>query len=144
MRIRGRRGSDSTASRIASGDAVRRSGFTLIELIVVMAIIALLITLAAPRYFNSIDRSKEAVLKESLNVMRDAVDKYYADNGRYPDSLEVLADSRYLRKVPVDPITESTQTWLVIAPADPKKSGVYDVRSGAPGTSMDGRPYREW
>ena len=123
---------------------MRRNGFTLIELIVVMVIIAMLITLAAPRYFRSVDRSKEAVLKESLHVMRDAVDKYYADTGKYPDRLEALAAGRYLRKVPLDPVTDSTETWVVVPPADPKKGGVYDIRSGAQGVSMDGTPYSEW
>ncbi len=123
---------------------MRRNGFTLIELIVVMVIIAMLITLAAPRYFRSVDRSKEAVLKESLHVMRDAVDKYYADNGKYPDRLEALAAGKYLRKVPLDPVTDSTETWVVIPPTDPKKGGVYDIRSGAEGVGMDGKPYSEW
>lgn len=109
-----------------------------------MVIIAMLITLAAPRYFRSVDRSKEAVLKESLHVMRDAVDKYYADNGKYPDRLEALAAGKYLRKVPLDPVTDSTETWVVIPPTDPKKGGVYDIRSGAEGVGMDGKPYSEW
>ena len=123
---------------------MRRNGFTLIELIVVMVIIAMLLTLAVPRYFRSIEHSKEAVLKESLHVMRDALDKYYADNGKYPERLDVLVAARYLRKVPVDPVTDSTGTWVVIPPADPQKSGVYDIRSGAQGVGMDGKPYAEW
>ena len=123
---------------------MRRDGFTLIELIVVMVIIAMLLTLAVPRYFRSVEHSKEAVLKESLHVMRDAVDKYYADNGKYPERLEVLVAARYLRKVPLDPVTDSTETWVVIPPADPQKSGVYDIRSGAQGVGMDGKPYSEW
>ena len=123
---------------------MRRIGFTLIELIVVMVIIAMLLTLAAPRYFRSVERSKEAVLKESLHVMRDAVDKYYADTGKYPERLEVLAAARYLRKVPLDPVTDSTETWVVIPPADPQKGGVYDIRSGAQRVGMDGKPYSEW
>ncbi len=123
---------------------MRGRGFTLIELLVVLAIIATLLMLAVPRYFSSVDKSKEAVLKENLYQMRDAISKYYGDKGRYPESLEALATDKYLRKVPVDPITESADTWLIVPPQDPEKSGVYDVRSGAPGASRDGPPYAEW
>jgi general secretion pathway protein G len=121
-----------------------RSGFTLIELLVVMAIIAVLLTLAVPRYFGSLDRSKEAVLREDLFQLRDAIGKYYGDKGKYPESLEALAAEKYLRKVPVDPITESATTWVVVAPEDPQKGGVYDVKSGAQGKSSDGSVYSEW
>jgi general secretion pathway protein G len=119
-------------------------GFTLIELLVVMTIVALLLTLALPRYFGSIDRSKEAVLKENLHQMREAISRYYADKGRYPESLETLASDKYLRRVPLDPITESTGTWQVVQPEDAQKGGVYDVRSGAPGKSRDGSEYSQW
>ena len=122
----------------------RRSGFTLIELLVVMAIIAVLLTLAVPRYFGSLDKSKEAVLREDLFQLRDAIGKYYGDKGKYPESLEALATEKYLRKVPVDPITESATTWVVVAPEDPQKGGVYDVKSGAQGKSSDGSVYSEW
>jgi len=121
-----------------------RPGFTLIELLVVMAIIATLLTLAVPRYFGSIEKSKEAVLRENLNQMRDALQKYYGDKGKYPDALEALAAEKYLRKVPVDPITESSTTWMVVAPDDPKKGAVFDVRSGAQGQASDGTPYSDW
>lgn len=125
--------------------AVRaRGGFTLIELLVVMAIIAVLLTLAVPRYFGSMDRSKEAVLKEDLFQLRDAIGKYYGDKGKYPESLEALANEKYLRKVPVDPITESATTWVVVAPEDPQKGAVYDVKSGAQGKASDGSVYAEW
>ena len=120
------------------------AGFTLIELLVVLAIIAILLTIAVPRYFGSLERSKEAVLKEDLYQLRDAIAKYYGDRGRYPESLEALSAERYLRKVPVDPLTGSSATWLVLAPADPEKSGVYDVRSGAPGRASDGTAYVDW
>jgi general secretion pathway protein G len=123
---------------------VRARGFTLIELLVVMAIIAVLLTLAVPRYFGSMDRSKEAVLKEDLFQLRDAIGKYYGDRGKYPESLEALATEKYLRKVPVDPITESATTWVVVAPEDPQKGVVYDVRSGAQGKASDGSVYAEW
>ena len=110
----------------------REEGFTLIELLVVLAVIATLLTLAVPRYFGSIDKSKEAVLKENLFQMREAISRYHADKGKYPDTLEALASDRYLRKVPLDPVTDSAATWIVIAPPDPQKSGVYDVKSGSP------------
>jgi len=123
---------------------MRRPGFTLIELLVVMAIITTLLTLAVPRYFGSIEKSKEAVLRENLNQMRDALQKYYGDKGKYPDALEALAAEKYLRKVPVDPVTESSTTWVVVAPDDPKKGAVFDVRSGAPGQASDGTSYGDW
>ena len=123
---------------------LRGKGFTLIELLVVLAIIATLLMLAVPRYFSSVDKSKEAVLKENLYQMRDAISKYYGDKGKYPESLEALADEKYLRKVPRDPITDSAATWIVVPPQDPQQSGVYDVRSGAPGNSSEGTPYAEW
>ncbi len=124
--------------------AMRRSGFTLIELLVVLAIIATLLMLAVPRYFSSIDRSKEAVLKENLYQLRDAIGKYYADKGKYPDTIEALATEKYLRKVPMDPVTESVATWVVVPPEDTQKGGVYDVKSGAPGKAIDGSAYAEW
>jgi general secretion pathway protein G len=123
---------------------MRGRGFTLIELLVVFTIIALLLTLAVPRYFGSIDKSKEAVLRENLNQMRDAISRYYADKGRYPESLDTLASDKYLRRVPLDPITESDKTWIVLQPQDPQKGGVYDVKSGATGKSREGLEYSEW
>ena len=123
----------------------RPRGFTLIELMVVMAVIASLLTLALPRYFNSVERSREAVLKQDLHVMRDAIDKHLADSGRYPKTLEELAEKRYLRRVPPDPITDSTSTWVTVSPPEGEtREGVYDVRSGAPGSSLDGEPYESW
>jgi general secretion pathway protein G len=120
------------------------TAFTLIELLVVLAIVSTLLMLAVPRYFTSIDRSKEAVLKENLYQLRDAIGKYQADKGRYPDSIDVLASEKYLRKVPLDPITESAATWIIVPPDDPQKGGVYDVRSGAQGRALDGSAYGEW
>jgi general secretion pathway protein G len=122
----------------------KSSGFTLIELLVVFAIIALLLTIAVPRYFNSLDRSKEAVLKENLYQMRDAIGKYYADKGKYPDTLDALATDKYLHKVPLDPLTESATTWVVVMPQDAQKSGVYDVKSGAQGKALDGTEFSTW
>ncbi len=121
-----------------------RSGFTLVELLVVFAIIGVLLTLALPRYFGSLDKSKEVVLRENLNQMRDAISRYHADKGRYPGSLETLAAERYLRAVPVDPLTESNRTWQMVAPPDAQASGIYDVRSGAPGRARDGTDYLQW
>ena len=124
--------------------SVRGRGFTLIELLVVMAIIATLLTIALPRYFGSVERSKEVTLRQSLNVMRDAIDKFYADNGRYPDRLEELVDKRYIRAVPVDPITDSATTWVFVPSPDSTAKGViYDVRSGAEGKASDGKPFAE-
>jgi len=122
----------------------RASGFTLIELIVVMVIVALLVTIAAPRYFGSLQKSKETALHQTLAVTRDALDKFYGDNGKYPDSLDALISKRYLRSLPVDPITESSATWTMVAPEDPTKGGVIDIHSGADGMGRDGKPFREW
>jgi general secretion pathway protein G len=123
---------------------VRAQGFTLIELIVVMAIIALLVSIVAPRYMKSLEKSKEAVLKQDLSVMRDALDKYYGDVGKYPNSLDELVEQKYLRTVPVDPLTDSTTTWQVVAPVDPELGAIYDVKSGASGSSTIGTSYSDW
>jgi general secretion pathway protein G len=120
------------------------SGFTLIELLVVMTIIAMLLTLAVPRYFRSVEKSRETVLRENLSILRDSLDKYYGDNDKYPDSLDDLVTKKYLRGIPRDPITESTTTWVTAAPEDPDKGLVYDVKSGSPDKALDGTPYAEW
>jgi general secretion pathway protein G len=120
------------------------TGFTLIELLIVLAIIATLLTIAVPRYYASLDRSKEVVLKENLYQMRDAIGKYYGDKGKYPESLEALASDKYLHRVPLDPITESATTWVLVPHPDPQKTGVYDVRSGAPGKALDGTEFVTW
>lgn len=120
-----------------------RRGFTLIELLVVLAIIATLLTLAVPRYFQHVERSKEAVLRENLATVRDAIDQYHADAGTWPPTLESLAEQRYLRKVPIDPITERADTWQIIPPPG-GESGVYDVHSGAEGLAINGQAYSEW
>jgi general secretion pathway protein G len=121
-------------------------GFTLIELIVVFAILALLVSIAVPRYFAHVDRAKEATLKQDLSVMRDAIDKFYGDKGRYPDDLAEMVSQRYLRSIPVDPITESGGTWVTLPPPPEAeaKGEVYDIKSGAEGTAADGTEYREW
>jgi general secretion pathway protein G len=120
------------------------AGFTLIELIVVMAIIALLLTIAVPRYWHSTDKAREAVLKQDLAQMRVAIDQYHADRGKYPERLEDLVDGKYLRAIPQDPITQSTSTWMIVPPPDAGSGTVYDIKSGAPGTALDGRSYSEW
>ena len=127
-----------------TGETRRYAGFTLIELLVVMAIIALLLSIVAPRYFSSIDKSKEAVLRQDLSIMRDAIDKYYSDNDKYPTSLDDLVSKKYLRKVPIDPITDSATTWVPVPPSDLDQGGVFDVHSGAPSNGRDGTPYASW
>jgi general secretion pathway protein G len=119
-------------------------GFTLIELMVVMTVIALLISIAVPRYFHSVEKAKEATLKQSLSVMRVAIDKFYGDNDRYPESLSELVTKKYVRAVPVDPITESTETWVLQAPSLDVSNAVFDIKSGAPGYAKDGTAYAEW
>ena len=132
-------------SRITNHEPPRRAAaFTLIELMVVLAIIATLLMLAVPRYYSSVDKSKEAVLKENLYQMRDAIGKYYADKGKYPESVEALAAEKYLRRVPLDPVTDSSATWIAVPPEDPQKGGVFDVKSGAEGKAVDGTAYGNW
>jgi general secretion pathway protein G len=111
---------------------------------VVLAIVALLLSVAAPRYFGSIDHSKEIALRQNLATLRDAIDKFHGDLGVYPDSLEAMVEKRYLRAVPTDPITESVATWRVIAPREPEKGKVYDVKSGAGGQARDGTQFADW
>jgi general secretion pathway protein G len=119
-------------------------GFTLIELLVVLGIVALMLTLAVPRYFPSIDKSKEIVLADNLHNLRAVIDQYYGDTGRYPDSLDQLVEKKYLRALPVDPVTDSTTTWIIVPPEDGTKGGVYTIKSGAPGNDRNGKPYSEW
>ena len=123
---------------------INRKGFTLIELLVVLGIIALLLTLAVPRYFPTVDAAKETVLTDNLRNMRDVIDQFYADRGRYPDTLEQLVEKKYLRALPVDPVTDSTATWILVPPEDSSKGAIYSIRSGAPGNGRNGKPYSEW
>ncbi len=118
-------------------------GFTLIELLVVLAIVSLLLTLAVPRYFQSIDTSKEIVLIENLRIVRETIDKFYGDNGRYPESVEELVDRLYLRSLPFDPMTESVSTWILVPPKNSSKGKVFDVKSGADGLTRDGRSFKD-
>jgi general secretion pathway protein G len=122
----------------------QETGFTLIELLVVLAIVALLLTLACPRVVPRIDVAKEAILADNLRVTRTVIDQFYADTGSYPDSLEQLVEKKYLPAVPIDPVTDSPKTWIIVSPADEDKRGVVNIRSGAPGTDRKGRPYFDW
>ena len=108
-------------------------GFTLIELMVVLAVIALLLSVVVPDYMGRMRRAEEAVLQQNLALMRDALDKHYADAGRYPASLEDLVAKRYLRSIPQDPFTHSAATWVAVPPQDARKGNVWDVKSGAKG-----------
>lgn len=118
-------------------------GFSLVELLVVLAILALLLTLAVPRYFSSIDRAKESALIEDLSAMRDSIDKFYGDTGQYPESLSKLVEQKYIRKIPIDPITEKSTTWILLD-AEPPLTGVSDVHSGAETLAKNGTKYSEW
>ena len=122
----------------------KHSGFTLIELIVVMTIVSLLLTLAAPRYFRSIERGKETVLKANLAATRDALDKFHADTGRYPAQLNELVERHYLRTLPWDPVAESAEAWVIVPPADGQAGSVYNISSGAQGKGIDGVAYADW
>jgi type II secretion system protein G len=121
-----------------------RDGFTLIELLVTLAIIGLLMSIVAPRYFTSVGKAEEAVLRQNLALLRDAIDKHHADTGKYPDSLEDLVKKRYMRSLPLDPVAQSASAWVVVPPEDPKTGAVFDVRSGAGGSGRDGKPYEQW
>ena len=109
-----------------------------------MVIIALLLTIAAPKYFGSVDRSRESILRQDLATMREALDKYYGDTGQYPDGLEDLTKKKYLRSIPRDPITDSDTTWVIVAPTNDAKGAVYDVKSGASGNGANGTAYADW
>jgi general secretion pathway protein G len=120
-------------------------GFTLLELLVVMAIIGTLLTIAVPRYFRSLQRSREAVLMQDLATLRESIDKFYGDTGKYPASLAALVERRYLRSIPVDPIAKAADKWVVVNNTDdPEDAGVKDVRSSAEGNGENGVPYAVW
>ena len=125
------------------------AGFTLIELMIVMSLIVILASIGLTLYTNSVIRAKESVLKEDLFRMRDAIDQYYADKGKYPATLDALVSEKYLRSIPVDPFTNSADTWRSI-PSEPDPTnptaepGVFDVRSGSDQQALDGTPYADW
>ena len=124
-------------------------GFTLVELLVVLSLIALLAAMAMVQYRNAIRRSEESVLKTNLFRMRDAIDQYYADKGKYPSSLDTLVSDGYMRSIPEDPLTKSKDSWVTV-PAEPDPNnpsaepGVYNIKSGATGTALDGSSYSDW
>lgn len=122
----------------------KRAGFTMIELLVALAIVGLITAIAAPRYFGNLERAKENVLKEDLYVLRDAIGNFYADRNRYPDTLKELVDEKYLRKLPVDPFTQSSNSWVIVPAEDPSMGIVADVRSGAPNKGRDGTWLKDW
>jgi len=141
------------APSTATGSSTMRqrpaAGFTLIELLVVMAIIVVLASIGLAVYGNSVTRAKEAALAQDLFQMRDAIDQYYADKNKYPASLQDLVSEKYMRIIPVDPFTNSADTWqTTLSEPDPRNPtadvGIYNVQSGATQTSLDGRPYAEW
>jgi general secretion pathway protein G len=109
-----------------------------------MLIIGALLSIAMPRYFRSLERAREAVLRQDLAIMREAIDKYSADLGHHPEGLADLVEGHYLRAVPVDPITKSRETWETVRSGDADAPGIVEVQSGAPGTALDGTDYRAW
>lgn len=120
------------------------AGFTLIELLVVLAIVAVLLTLAVPRYHGQLESAKEAVLRDNLRTTRELIDKFYADTGRYPETLDELVERRYLRARPIDPITDSSETWILVPPSAGYTGAVQNLKSGANGVARDGRAFVEW
>lgn len=129
-------------SRKAVGAATR--GFTLIELLVVMAIIGTLLSIAVPRYFRSLQHARETVLKQDLAILREAIDKYYADLNLYPETLPALVEKRYIRAMPVDPFTKLIDTWTLVPSDDPDHAGIRDIHSGAADVASDGTPVASW
>ncbi|WDN90975.1 general secretion pathway protein G [Desulfosarcina sp. BuS5] len=125
---------------------MNRKGYTLIELVIVMAIIAILATIAQPNYERSRIKAKETSLQRSLFIFRDVIDQFYADHGLYPENLNELCDKKYIRAVPKDPFTGSADTWIIIPPEDAEEEGggIYDVHSGSDKVSLSGVPYNEW
>ena len=121
----------------------RHSGFTLIELLVVLSIVSLLLSLAVPRYFQSLENAKETMLADNLRQTRKMLATFYGDTGRYPETLDELVERNYLKSLPLDPVTGSVTTWLTVSPKEGVRGRVYDIRSGAPGLDRFGRPYGE-
>ncbi len=126
-----------------------RRGFTLIEILIVMTIVSIIVSIAVPLYQKSILRAKESVLKNNLFTLRTVIDEYTFDKKKAPQSLDDLVTEGYLRQIPIDPITGSNQTWVVVmedalTSVDQTEPGIFDVRSGAQGVGLDGTPYAEW
>ena len=132
-----------------SGRRAPRRGYTLVEIVIVMTIISILVSIAVPMYKNSIDRSREAVLRSNLFTIRNAIDEYTFDKSKAPQNLQDLVREGYLRQVPEDPITQSNQTWIIVMEdamtmVKQTEPGIYDVRSGSDKNGLDGTPYAEW
>jgi general secretion pathway protein G len=121
----------------------RRRGFTLIELLVVLAVLAILASLIAPHYLDRVDDARDTVLRHNLHGLRTAIDQFYRDKGRYPDTLDELVVEKYIRAVPQDPVTQRTDSWVLV-PSQGQAKGVFDVRSGATGPGKDGKNYANW
>ncbi|MFQ5801929.1 MAG: type II secretion system protein [Candidatus Methylomirabilales bacterium] len=121
-------------------------GFTFVEIMIVLAVLGILLTIAVPSYMHSVTKAKEATLKETLYVLREAIDQFYADNEQYPPSLDVLVENRYLRRIPKDPVTGSTDTWFFVPATDDTgaEMGVFDVHSGSDLLALDGTSYQDW
>lgn len=126
-----------------NGSRMYKKGFTLVELLVVMAIIGLLLAIATPRYVGTLERSKETALKQNLAVMREAISNFHTDLNRYPESLDELVEKKFLRAIPVDPVTDRSDTWIGLPTSDGTEQGLADIISGADGNSGDGVPYRD-
>lgn len=123
---------------------MRARGFSLIELIVALAILSTILAIAVPRYFNNIETAQENVLREDLYVMRSAIDHYFSDKSLYPNVLGDLVTQNYLRAIPTDPFTKSSNSWVIVAPADPTLGAVYDIHSGSPNMAKDGTWLASW
>jgi general secretion pathway protein G len=136
-------------ARGAGREARRQSGFTLVELLIVISLISILAAMGLVQYRNSVQSAKEATLHTDLFRMRDAIDQYYADKGKYPSGLDALVSDGYMRKVPIDPITQTSDSWVTVAaepdPNNPSgEPGIYDVKSGAQGSGLDGTSFTDW